>query len=236
MFDANGCRSVVELRLGNSRDIQLDEPADVLIHEIIGFDPLNENVLPYIADARERMLRKGGRLIPHRLEVFCVGIEVADKQQSKLDRSLAEASQFSGMYGLDFQPFLRRLAAVNPRAFARPLDVFDGANLKRRILSEECPLLDIDFYRASAGDFDGPSAKTLKIREPGVLGALIVYFRAHLDESTVVSNGPFVPLTSWGHDVRELAKPVWVREGDEIPLRAVIQTILGKHTMTVDLA
>ena len=58
MFEANGCGSLIELRLGNSRDIQLSEPADVIIHEIIGVDPFGENVLPYIADARDRMLRK----------------------------------------------------------------------------------------------------------------------------------------------------------------------------------
>lgn len=236
MFDANGCSSVIDLRLGNSRDIELDERADVLIHEIIGFDPLNENVLPYVVDARERLLVEGGRLIPHRLEVFCVGIEVTDKQQNKLERSVAEAGQFAGMYGLDFQPLLRRLASANPRSFTRPMELFDGANLKRRILTEECRLLDIDFYQASAGDFDGSTARTLTIREPGLLGALIVYFRAHLDETMVVSNGPYVPTTSWGHDVRELVKPVAVREGDDIPLRLVVQTVLGKHTLTVDLA
>jgi len=236
MFDANECGSIVELRLGNSRDIELDVPADVLIHEIIGFDPLNENVLPYIADARERLLRKGGRLIPHRLEVLCVGIEVADKEPTKVERSIAEARQFAGMYGLDFQPFLSRLASIHPRAFTPPIEAFDGAQLTRRILSAECRLLDIDFHQASAGDFDGATTQVLKIREPGLLGALLVYFRAHLDETTMVSNGPFVPPTSWGHDVRGLSKLIPVREGDEVPLTFVIGTEMGKQTVTVDCA
>jgi hypothetical protein len=233
MFAANHC--TIDLRLGNSRDVALDQPADVVIHEIIGFDPLNENVLPYIVDARERLLRKGGRLLPHRLEVLCVGIEVTDREPNKVERSIVEAQQFSDRYGLDFQPFLRWLAAVDRRKFTPPIDAYDGDKLKRRILTDECVLLDIDFYEASAGELDGIHTKELKIRESGVLGAVIVYFRAHLDETTILCNDPLIPATSWGHDVRALSKLLPVREGDAVPIRLTVQPVLGKQTVTVDL-
>lgn len=236
MFEANGCASRIDLRLGNSRDIQLSEPADVIIHEIIGVDPFGENVLPYIADARERMLRKGGRLIPHRLEVFCIGIEVEDKPHHDLDRCLAEAAQFSGMYGLDFTPFTRRLSQVSPRLLRPPVDAFENSSLKARVLSDECRLLDIDLHGDWSRHADEPSTVTLSINDAGSLGALIVYFKAHLDETTVVSNGPFVPATSWGRDVRELSERVPVQRGDEIPLAVALRTVVGRQALSVDLA
>lgn len=235
MFEANGCGSLIELRLGNSRDIRLNEPADVIIHEILGVDPFGENVLPYIADARDRMLRKGGRLIPHRLEVFCIGIEVEDKPHYDLNRCLAEAAQFSGMYGLDFTPFTRRLSQVSPRLFRPPVDAFENSFLKARVLSDECRLFDIDLYGDWSRDADEPSAVTLRINDSGLLGAVIVYFKAHLDETTVISNSPFVPVTSWGRDVRELSGLVPVQRGDEIPLTVGLQTVVGRQALSIDL-
>lgn len=234
MFAANGCSSSIELRLGNSRDIQLNEPADVIIHEIIGVDPFAENVLPYIADARDRMLRKGGRLIPHRLEVFCIGIEVEDKPFYDHKRCLADAAQFSGMYGLDFAPLTRRLAQLDPRSFRRPI-TFENSLLQNRVLSDECRLYDIDLYGDCSPAADTPPQVTLKINGSGLLGAVLVYFKAHLDETTVISNGPFVPVTSWGRDVRELSRLVPVERGDEVALTVALKTVVGRQMLSIDL-
>ncbi len=236
MFAANGCESIITLRRGNSRDIDLDEPADVLIHEIIGTDPFLENILPLLRDARRRFLHPGGRLLPHRLEVFCIGIEVEDKPYANLDRALLDANELGGMYGLDFTPLTRRLAMQDPRLFRRNLSVFENGFLKARILTEECRLLDIDLY----GDWDefagGAAPRTLEIREAGTLGAVVLYFKAHLDETTVVGNGPFVPVTSWGRDVRELPRLLPVQLGGRVPLSIGLRSVGGRQTLAIDLA
>ncbi len=62
MFEANGCAGVIDLRVANSRDVEIEEPADLLIHEILGVDPFEENLLPYLEDARHRLLRPGRSL------------------------------------------------------------------------------------------------------------------------------------------------------------------------------
>ena len=90
MFEANGVADRVELRRANSRDVSLDERADVIIHEVLGVDPFGENILPFIEDARERLLAPGGILIPSALEVCCVGFEVPDRPY--LDRARAAPS------------------------------------------------------------------------------------------------------------------------------------------------
>ena len=53
MFRANGCDGIIELRRANSRDVELEEPADLLIHEILGVDPFGENLLPFVIDGRQ---------------------------------------------------------------------------------------------------------------------------------------------------------------------------------------
>lgn len=240
MFAANGCADVVELVRGNSRDVDLEEPAEVLIHELLGVDPLVENLLPAIEDGRRRLLVPGGRLIPHRLEILCVGFEVTADPEDGRAALLAEAAELSGLYGLDFSPYLARLRALPATAFGRRPETRPGARFEPAILTEPLGLLDLDF----TGDLGGglgaleTGAGDLRLRavRSGGLGGVAIYFRAHLDERTVLSNSPFLPPTHWGYHTSPLSRRVAVAPGDEIALSAELVTRRGKQALDVDLA
>src|SRR6185312_15458806 len=138
MFAANGCSGLVDLRVANSRDVELDEPADLIIHELLGVDPFEENLLPYLDDARRRLLRPGGRFLPYRLEVCCIGIEMEEPPTpAREDRTLEEARELSGLYGLDFGPFLEALADSRPRPATSRTWIEGKSGFDPRILSEE---------------------------------------------------------------------------------------------------
>ncbi len=235
MITANGCREVVELRRGNSRDVVLDEPADVILHEIFGVDPFEENLLPAIADARRRFLKPGGQLLPHRLEVFCLGLEAAEPPTHDRQRLLAEAAELGGLYGVDLAPYLAMLQDAEVRSPpAVPQDA--GEPLFRpRVLSEPCKLLDLDLHEDSP-DVDAQlRAKPLEILQRGNLNALILYFKAHLDAHTVLSTGPFAPLTTWGRRVMPVRRPLAVSRGHAIHVEGRLQTRLGKQTLQVEV-
>ncbi len=105
MFAANGCSELIDLRRGNSRDVELAEKAEVIVHEILGTDPLAENMLFYLRDARRRLLAPGGRLIPYRLEVACVGVELEEKPGPGAGAgACSKTRQFEAAYGLSFGP------------------------------------------------------------------------------------------------------------------------------------
>ncbi len=237
MFRANGCDDVVELYRTNSLDFETDEPADVLIHEIFGVDPFAENVLPVLADARERLLKPDAQLLPSHIEVFALGLEVADELHRDQARALAEAREFGGLYGVDFGPYLSQLEASRPALFPRPYGRgYDDEPLFRpRVLTEELRLLDLDLKHP--GD---PAAaltgKTLQISERGTLGAITLYFRAHLDDATVITTSPFAPLTAWGRKVRTLSRRLAVEAGDEVPLDLELVFRHGWQRLLVDLA
>ena len=129
MFRANGCDEI-ELRRTNSRDVELDEPADLLIHEILGVDPFAENLLPAVLDARERLLRPGGRLLPSRVQVLCLGLEVEPRPHRDMDYILAEAAEIQRLYGVDLGPVLDLLAETDPRQLVPPLEDGDPDDLQ----------------------------------------------------------------------------------------------------------
>ena len=55
---------------GWSRQIELPEQADVLVAEVIGNEPFEEEILETTLDARRRLLKPDARLIPHALELL----------------------------------------------------------------------------------------------------------------------------------------------------------------------
>ena len=70
VFVANGVQDRVTLIPGWSRQVQLPEPADVLVSEVIGNEPLEEEILETTLDARRRLLKPEARLIPNALTLL----------------------------------------------------------------------------------------------------------------------------------------------------------------------
>lgn len=239
MFAANGCSGIIDLKVANSRNVELnelDEPADLLVHEILGVDPFDENLLPVLLDARRRLLRPGGRMLPRRLEICCLGIEGTEDPQHDAAVAVARARELSGMHGLDFSPVVKAVEAAASRSrrnrFWLGEKMFD-----RKVLSEELRLLDLDL---EAGDLEivgrPPASASLRITTEGTLVGIVLFFRAHLDEEIQLTTSPFAPVTHWGWDVRIFSRRLHVRPGDEVPLAVEIESTFGNQRMNIDFA
>ena len=78
VFAANGVEDRVTLVAGWSRHIELPEPADLLVAEVIGSEPFEEEILETTLDARDRLLKPEARLIPNTLTLFARPLLVPD--------------------------------------------------------------------------------------------------------------------------------------------------------------
>ncbi|HKI04679.1 MAG TPA: 50S ribosomal protein L11 methyltransferase [Thermoanaerobaculia bacterium] len=236
MFAANACSDVIDLRVANSRNVELDEPADLIIHEILGVDPFEENLLPVLEDARRRLLRPGGRLLPYRLEVCCMGIEVEEAQGADAERMLAEAREFPGVYGLDFEPFLAAFEETVRRSVPGRNWIGGKARFEPKILSEELRFLDLDFRSDDLNLTRQTSTLPLRIVREGTLGGVVLFFRAHLDEHSQLTTSPLAPPTHWGWDIRTFSKRVPVSPGAEVSVKIEHGQQSGVQGLSVDLA
>jgi len=235
MITANGFEKVIRLITGNSRDVELGEPVDVIIHEIIGNDPFAENILSSIADARDRFFAgRKGRFIPSRLDVCCAGIEVDEKNLVTTGRELKEAEEFGGQYGLNFDPFIKRLTTEENNRPTISYSYDRQAGFPFKILSRECVLYSIDFLE-DWGDIQAPLDHNLAIERGGNLNALAVFFRAYLDERTRLTNSPFAPRTHWEWNFRVLSENRPVKPGDDIKIYSELVQTLNTHRMDVDI-
>jgi SAM-dependent methyltransferase len=243
IVQANGYADVVEFYRGSSLDVEIPERVDVIVHELFGVDPFEEALLRSIDDARQRFLEPGGRLIPGRLEVCCFGIE--SPLWADLNDAVLEAQAFEGSYGIHLAPYIHGLRECLQPA-RRMLDRLPAAPLPAGvrgsewlapspgILTDEVRLFDIDFAESLSGITDDPKAAILKANKSGLLNAVVVFFRAFMDETIHLSTSPFAPQTHWGSWVWDLRTPVAVRPGDEVHIRATVLTLNGQDRLQID--
>ena len=106
VFAANGVADTITLVRGWSRLIELPEPADLLVAEIIGNEPLEEELLETTLDARHRLLKPEARLIPHRLTLLARPLRLPDGDARQRAIGGAAVERWRQLYGMEFQPLL----------------------------------------------------------------------------------------------------------------------------------
>jgi SAM-dependent methyltransferase len=216
----NGLDDVIDFVPGNSRDVELPEPADLVVSELIAsFDPLAERILPVLADARRRLLAPRGRLIPARLDICAVGVE-AKRIERELDerrRRSTGIATLGEIYGFDFGPLAAAVGAETDG------DVYH-ADLSRgkageRVLTEEVMVMshqlgDPEPVREMRANLP------LAVVAAGTLNAVGLYFKAWLDDSTLLTTSPFAfqQPTSWGGQAIHPADSLPVQAGEKVDL------------------
>ncbi len=222
LIAANGYEDRITLHRGNSCDIFLEEPGEILIHELLGTDPFGEGLLRFVADARERLLTPNARFLPARLEVACVGIDSVASGLPDADSILAEAKVYADRFGFEMTPWIDWLGATAPR-FLRGYQL----GPEPVVLTEECLLYDLDF---ATSDLRAPklaAVPNLRATKSGKLSSLAVFFRAYFDDEIMLSTSPDDPATCWGFDLRPVDQPRAVKPGDVVELEVRIQESFG---------
>jgi hypothetical protein len=189
-----------------STNIELPEPAGVLVTETLGAFGFEERILSSVIDARKRLLRPGATIIPQRVELFVVPVElpvIFERHISCWQRS---------SYGFDFSP----LAMFASNAIY-------VANIESKtFLASPARIISCEMATVESADVSG-QAKFETVRS-GVLHGFAGWFRATLAEDVVLSNE--LPMTSWSHAFLPLEQPQSIDAGTAIDL--TLETSDGK--------
>jgi SAM-dependent methyltransferase len=179
LIEANGFQDRITLIRKNSKKVRLPERCDVLVTETLSafcFD--TENIIEFVADARERFLKPGARIIPESADTFLMPFS---------SDALGAGRLPPRYYDLDFKPFSNRLFKSYGivRASGQPFVA----------LSQPAPFYHIDFRKDTQNPEKtfAPFRITADSRLDGFLG----WFDARLCEGVTLSNSPYLPLTHW---------------------------------------
>ena len=197
VFVANGVDDVVTLVPGWSRHVELPELADLLVAEVIGSEPLEEEILETTLDARRRLLKPDARLIPHTLTLLArpVLLPEADTRQRAMGRAAVE--RWRELYAMEFQPLL-------DAALPGPVNMLTEAEVVASWPPVGLPVTLAELDLATFDEASVQASADLVVDAPGSVNAVAVTFRAALYGTIEHTLDPWTwPTSSW-------ATSVWV--------------------------
>lgn len=183
IFEANGLADRITLLRGWSTQISLPERADVLISELIGDEPLGENILKVTKDARERLLKPEARLVPSKVQIFGLAVTIPRADLMEHGLTAGTLQNWHSWYDIDFGPLVE---------MAR--DAFSEFGIKPQsashwnALSEPILLADIDLRDNRRLWIN--NTITVTASASGQLDGLLVYFELELGPTSRLSTHP----------------------------------------------
>ena len=196
----NGFDDRIEFFADRSYHVELPERADVLISETLWNFGVGEGMVGFLADARRRWLKPGGRSIP-----VAVELHVAAVQNHRVYQHLADRPR--NRHGLDFAP-LRRCQINNVQMPHLHSDDF---------LAPPAQLHSTALDESAASDFAAEVAVT--VTRGGAMHGICGWFRCWLTPQIALDNEPPAVTSSWAHAFFPAPKPIAVAPGDEIAMR-----------------
>jgi len=194
----NGLADRIIFVQGLSEQIVLEEKADVVVADLRAALPNVASHIEAIVDARRRLMKRGGTLIPARDTVFAAPVQ-AEEAYSKLVTPWKD------------DPFgLRMKGAVDAllnRGTAR-LTSFD------RLLGGGQPIASLEYLTVESPNID--ATVELQVDETGVVHGLSLWFETELVHGVGFSTAPDQEDTVYGRVFLPMTEPLEVEEGDRI--------------------
>jgi type I protein arginine methyltransferase len=166
----------------SSREFSLPNRVDVIIHEQLGAALFNEHVVANVVDLRDRLLKEGGLILPHRLRLFIAPVQADEPVY-------APFAWEQTLHGLTFRS-LRPYAEAHSESY-----LYRGYNPPRldAFLAEPRPIVDVDLLTVVPGDLPASVRYSETASRDGVLHGFCVFFEARFDEELAITTSPVDP-------------------------------------------
>lgn len=194
---SNGLGDIVRVVEADSLDVSLPEPADLAITETLGFLGLEEDIVSSVQDARRRLLRPGGCMIPRSLEVYCAPVEEADMHAYT-------RITCPSVCEIDWDDACEM--ATN--------NIYIGSVREGSELATQSVVMGLDLASDYGNELSGRS--TFEVLREGTCHGFVLWFVADLARGIRLSNSPYSPVTHWRNTFLPIATPTNVLAGDTV--------------------
>lgn len=198
---ANGFADRIQFFESLSTEITLDERASVIVSDLRGVLPWFQQHIPSIIDARERLLTRGGRLIPKRDILWATVVEAPDEYQKLI------TPWENNRFDLDLSAGTRLITNNWRKTRIRP----------EQLLAEPVCWTTIDYYEVDSPDIQAEIS--WRAGRNGTAHGVAVWFDSDLADGIGFSNHPAAPEMIYGNGLFPFSQPVEVLEGERITLR-----------------
>jgi type I protein arginine methyltransferase len=195
---ANGFSNRIQFFQRLSTQVELPEKADVIISDLRGILPVSQNHIPSIIDARERLLKPDGVLIP------------------QCDRLWVAIAELPDLYGRLVNPWDQNGYSLNMAA-ARQLVTntwLKGKVTPDQLLGEPKCWAILDY--TTIENTDVSAEVTWTVKQTRTAHGLSIWFDTTLAEGVSFSNAPDKPELIYGSGFFPWLQPVNLAAGDTV--------------------
>jgi protein arginine N-methyltransferase 1 len=192
----NGLADRIVVLPKRSSEVVLPERADLIVSDLRGVLPPFQTHFADIADARDRLLAPGGRLIPE-TDTMMLGVVSAPEAFERTHRPWQ-----SGPQGLDLRA---------------ALPFVENTWIKHRARAEDLLSVPVPWARLSYPKLDAPQVRgdgTVSISRDGTAHGLLIWFDTDLVPGVGYSNAPGAPEGIYGQILLPWPEAVALRERD----------------------
>jgi protein arginine N-methyltransferase 1 len=212
LAEANGFADRIVFLNQNIGEVELIEPVDVVVSELIGKAVLGQAMAEITGLCRDRFLKPGGRMIPDRVHLWVAPAETpALYAKSRLPERAS--------WGIDFSGLQRYASNLPISARVPPTALLAAGQTAYSHHALSSPPID---------QFD--TRLTFTIERSGVLHSLAAWFSSVLADGVELSNYP-PGLRCWDNLVFPLPEPLPVTAGTTIQVH--LRGRSGARTPTV---
>jgi protein arginine N-methyltransferase 1 len=223
--DANGIENVLFVPQ-NSRSFEPDEKVDVILHEQMGSNLIDENMIENILDLKRRVLKSTGRVLPGKFELFLEPICL--KEEYRVPHLWENT-----VYGIDFN-CLKGCSEYNDRSKPPKLKI-EHASVDYFLCDPE-PILSFDLNAMhDPGEIPRTIETTKSVVRSGEMDGLCLYFKVIFDDEIWFDTSPLSPRTHWDHPLFRTEGRAY-RRGDEISLKVTMEVPTRRETWSVSVA
>lgn len=196
----------IEVIKGTLEMIDLPEQVDVIVSEWMGYALLHESMLNSVIFARDKWLKPGGLILPHKADLY-----IAPINDLVVEGRLDFWSAVKAQYGVDMSCMtdFARKCIMNNDITVSPVTVED-------VLSHPCKFAELDLHAVTPEQLqDVRGAYRCECFGSSSVHALCVWFTVTFpadDKALVLSTSPFKPETHWKQAVLYLDDPVDVMQ------------------------
>jgi hypothetical protein len=147
-------------------------------------------------------------MIPCKVDLYVFAYQSNVSTERRL-----EVNEFQNLYGLDYS-LLGKILCQKPTL---RLEHFNA--IANRPISEPVLVKTLDFPTLESEIFTQDFE--LEITRDGELSGYCAYFKAWLDDETILTNSPWAPQTHWTHMVYKLGQVKPIKQGDKLSMEVV---------------
>jgi protein arginine N-methyltransferase 1 len=179
--------TAVEFVSMHSTRFEPPEKVDVIVHEQMGAILFDEHMVENVVDLRDRVLKKGGRILPNRFELFVEPVKIRDDVHVPL---LWEQE----IHGVRFD-CVRAMPGRGDQCSQRLVK----STAIEYLLAEPEPVLSFDLETVTLGELPKRIESVRTVCRDGRLDGFCIYFVAAFDDDVSLGTGPMHAPTHWSN-------------------------------------